>query len=640
MDSSDDTELENTGGGVPNGSASNTNNGAPSGSSTSAVTATNGHESNGHGHLPSPEDLTSYTRESNDYELEECNESEDEEENPQSFPTNPVLDVNATMSNYLTNPRVLEKLRQQGEVAMVANEMLHRNGVDFMTAFNANNVGGVNLFQQFCMQSTPVPSPLLSNVGINQRTPSPPLTQNIPSTLENNQMAIVHTNIRSLTGQPISTSRPLSVSPQPGSSRNNGEIPITPLRNNGESRDSNPSPRTLGPVNNQHGAVQSSSNWSYEEQFRQLYEIDDNPERKIFLDKLFSFMHQRGTPINRLPIMAKSVLDLFELYKLVIQRGGLVEVINKKLWQEIIKGLRLPASITSAAFTLRTQYMKYLYPYEQTHERLSTSGQLQQAIETNKRESRQKPSPQMMGVAYSASRDNQAALGMNTLSLGLTGPINPSGSQQTRSPHILMPNGGQHPQHLPQMPNEILADYVMKMINEQRRNLPQENQSQTIESLGLARMMWMYQQQNMYPGRPPTPEPSPPTPEPPTPEPQALDLARSDSDRSSSRPVSPRGEPSTSRKENRESTDHLPTSNCKRKSFSDDEEPLENSRKSKTMKPQTAIRTQTFTICEFRPDALVVEIKLDNTVYQGTIPVKHDERNIESDADDASGRQQ
>ena len=62
-----------------------------------------------------------------------------------------------------------------------------------------------------------------------------------------------------------------------------------------------------------------------------------------------------GTPINRLPIMAKQVLDLYELYNLVTLRGGLVEVINKKQWQEIIKGLNLPSSITSAAFTLRTQ---------------------------------------------------------------------------------------------------------------------------------------------------------------------------------------------------------------------------------------------------------------------------------------------
>ena len=69
------------------------------------------------------------------------------------------------------------------------------------------------------------------------------------------------------------------------------------------------------------------------------------------------FISILGTPINRLPIMAKQVLDLFELYNLVVARGGLVEVINKKLWQEVIKGLGLPSSITSAAFTLRTQWV-------------------------------------------------------------------------------------------------------------------------------------------------------------------------------------------------------------------------------------------------------------------------------------------
>jgi len=42
---------------------------------------------------------------------------------------------------------------------------------------------------------------------------------------------------------------------------------------------------------------------------------------------------------------------------LVVGKGGLVEVINKKLWREVTKGLNLPSSITSAAFTLRTQYV-------------------------------------------------------------------------------------------------------------------------------------------------------------------------------------------------------------------------------------------------------------------------------------------
>ncbi|XP_037078650.1 protein dead ringer homolog, partial [Pollicipes pollicipes] len=119
-----------------------------------------------------------------------------------------------------------------------------------------------------------------------------------------------------------------------------------------------------------------------------LYEIDDNPKRKEFLDDLFRFMHNRGTPISRLPIMAKQVLDMYELYNLVVARGGLVEVINKKLWQEIIKGLKLPSSITSAAFTLRTQYMKYLYPQECQKENLSSPSDLQAAIDGNRREGR------------------------------------------------------------------------------------------------------------------------------------------------------------------------------------------------------------------------------------------------------------
>ena len=95
-----------------------------------------------------------------------------------------------------------------------------------------------------------------------------------------------------------------------------------------------------------------------------------------------------GSPINRLPIMAKQVLDLYELYNLVVGRGGLVEVINKKQWQEIIKGLGLPSSITSAAFTLRTQYTKYLYPLEATQHNFSNNADLQNAIDGNKREGR------------------------------------------------------------------------------------------------------------------------------------------------------------------------------------------------------------------------------------------------------------
>ncbi|KAI5633559.1 ARID/BRIGHT DNA binding domain-containing protein [Phthorimaea operculella] len=213
----------------------------------------------------------------------------------------------------------------------------------------------------------------------------------------------------------------------------------------------------------------SAAGWSFEEQYkqvRQLYEISDDPQRKEFLDDLFSFMQKRGTPINRLPIMAKSVLDLYELYNLVIARGGLVEVINKKLWQEIIKGLRLPSSITSAAFTLRTQYMKYLYDYECEKKNLSTRSELDAAIEGNKREGRR----------ASGQYDAQAALAMPPLNRV---PASLAQLSQHMQPLSLSLGGGvagvprlpplpPHAPHLSQHDLEYRVREYMKMIQQQR----------------------------------------------------------------------------------------------------------------------------------------------------------------------------
>ncbi|KAK2103411.1 AT-rich interactive domain-containing protein 3B [Saguinus oedipus] len=106
--------------------------------------------------------------------------------------------------------------------------------------------------------------------------------------------------------------------------------------------------------------------------------------------------------------MAKQILDLYMLYKLVTEKGGLVEIINKKIWREITKGLNLPTSITSAAFTLRTQYMKYLYAYECEKKALSSPAELQAAIDGNRREGR-RPSYSSSLFGYSPAAATAAA---------------------------------------------------------------------------------------------------------------------------------------------------------------------------------------------------------------------------------------
>jgi len=224
-----------------------------------------------------------------------------------------------------------------------------------------------------------------------------------------------------------------------------------------------PSQPTSGSQSNSPSDFGTQQNWSFEEQFKQLYEIDDNPKRKEFLDELFAFMQKRGTPINRLPIMAKQVLDLYELYNLVVARGGLVEVINKKQWQEIIKGLGLPSSITSAAFTLRTQYTKYLYPLECKVVNLSNPSDLQSAIEGNKREGRTSsygPYGGMGHLPFQNSPLPPTMAGMPPFSMMGT-PPRPMHMNGNRPP---MHPGQRSPPGLPTGPQDPLAAFEMTRL--------------------------------------------------------------------------------------------------------------------------------------------------------------------------------
>ncbi|XP_061682121.1 AT-rich interactive domain-containing protein 3A isoform X1 [Syngnathoides biaculeatus] len=204
---------------------------------------------------------------------------------------------------------------------------------------------------------------------------------------------------------------------------------------------------------------QDHGEWTYEEQFRQLYELDGDPKRKEFLDDLFSFMQKRGTPVNRIPIMAKQVLDLYMLYRLVTEKGGLVEVINKKLWREITKGLNLPTSITSAAFTLRTQYMKYLYPYECDKRGLSNPNELQAAIDSNRREGRRQS---FGGSLFTYSPNGTPTMlsspKLSTPTMGLT--VGTNGASLTPIQKIKKEEEGGQPFHgvgVPRMPVGALA---------------------------------------------------------------------------------------------------------------------------------------------------------------------------------------
>lgn len=59
--------------------------------------------------------------------------------------------------------------------------------------------------------------------------------------------------------------------------------------------------------------------------------MDDNPDRRGWIEKLLGFMEERRTPISACPTISKQPLDLYRLYIYVKDRGGFVEVCKVSL---------------------------------------------------------------------------------------------------------------------------------------------------------------------------------------------------------------------------------------------------------------------------------------------------------------------
>jgi len=104
------------------------------------------------------------------------------------------------------------------------------------------------------------------------------------------------------------------------------------------------------------------------ENLQRLYELDDHPERRAWLDKLLGFMEDRGTPISQCPTISKNPLDLYRLYIYTKDRGGYLECTNKKAWKDIAAQLGIGPS-SSGAYTLKKHYGKNLLPFECRFER-------------------------------------------------------------------------------------------------------------------------------------------------------------------------------------------------------------------------------------------------------------------------------
>ncbi|XP_018606613.2 AT-rich interactive domain-containing protein 4B-like isoform X2 [Scleropages formosus] len=95
-------------------------------------------------------------------------------------------------------------------------------------------------------------------------------------------------------------------------------------------------------------------------------EIEPFPEeRDSFLQQLYKFMEDRGTPINKRPVLGYRNLNLFKLYRLVHKLGGFDNIDSGAVWKQVYQDLGIPVLNSAAGYNVKCAYRKYLYGFEE-----------------------------------------------------------------------------------------------------------------------------------------------------------------------------------------------------------------------------------------------------------------------------------
>ncbi|XP_052428199.1 AT-rich interactive domain-containing protein 4B isoform X3 [Carassius gibelio] len=94
-------------------------------------------------------------------------------------------------------------------------------------------------------------------------------------------------------------------------------------------------------------------------------EVEPFPEEKDnFLQQLYKFMEDRGTPINKRPVLGYRNLNLFKLYRLVQKLGGFDNIESGSVWKQVYQDLGIPVLNSAAGYNVKCAYRKYLYGFE------------------------------------------------------------------------------------------------------------------------------------------------------------------------------------------------------------------------------------------------------------------------------------
>ncbi|PRD31296.1 UNVERIFIED_CONTAM: Arid4b [Trichonephila clavipes] len=99
---------------------------------------------------------------------------------------------------------------------------------------------------------------------------------------------------------------------------------------------------------------------------------DDEPseEKDRFVAQLYKFMDERGTPINKAPVVSNRDLNLYKLFRIMHKLGGYNKVTNKNKWKLVYSRMGLPQSNLNGPNQIKVAYKRFLQSFEDFYRKL------------------------------------------------------------------------------------------------------------------------------------------------------------------------------------------------------------------------------------------------------------------------------
>ena len=89
--------------------------------------------------------------------------------------------------------------------------------------------------------------------------------------------------------------------------------------------------------------------------------VTGDRKRDQFVATLYKMHDAAGSPVVKIPLVAKVPLDLYSLHQLVQEHGGFAQVVKEKLWKPIAVELGISLKVcTDYGFRLRNHYERFL----------------------------------------------------------------------------------------------------------------------------------------------------------------------------------------------------------------------------------------------------------------------------------------